>query len=72
MPKKAFEIRAEWDGKAGVWWCSNRELPLTTEAPSFDQLVVRVLSRLLKEGGCTFVRAGKGSHEIWQSPITGR
>lgn len=22
--------------------------------------------------GCVFVREGKGSHEIWQSPISGR
>ena len=27
---------------------------------------------MLREAGCTFVRAGKGSHEIWHSPITGR
>jgi len=32
----------------------------------------RELIRLLKEGGCTFVRQGKGSHEIWRSPITNR
>jgi len=38
-----FEIRAEWDGEAGVWWCSNDELPLTTEAPTFEELVARVL-----------------------------
>jgi Domain of unknown function (DUF1902) len=41
--RKIFEIRAEWDGDAGVWWCSNDELPLTTEAPTFEQLVSRVL-----------------------------
>jgi hypothetical protein len=41
--RKVFEVRAEWDGEAGVWWCSNDELPLTTEAPTFDQLVGRVL-----------------------------
>jgi len=41
--RKIFEIRAEWDGEAGVWWCSNEELPLTTEAPTFEQLVSRVL-----------------------------
>nr|WP_238201281.1 type II toxin-antitoxin system HicA family toxin [Methylobacterium aerolatum] len=28
--------------------------------------------RLLCSAGCTFVRAAKGSHEIWFSPITGR
>jgi predicted RNA binding protein YcfA (HicA-like mRNA interferase family) len=26
----------------------------------------------LRATGCTFVRQGKGSHEIWHSPITGR
>jgi hypothetical protein len=41
--RKIFEIRAEWDGEAGVWWCSNDELILTTEAPTFEQLVSRVL-----------------------------
>ncbi len=41
--RKIFEIRAEWDGEAGVWWCFNDELPLTTEAPTFEQLVSRVL-----------------------------
>jgi hypothetical protein len=41
--RKAFEITAQWDGEAGVWWCSNDELTLTTEAPTFDQLVARVL-----------------------------
>lgn len=41
--RKVFDIRAEWDAEAGVWWCSNDELPLTTEAPSFEQLVARVL-----------------------------
>jgi predicted RNA binding protein YcfA (HicA-like mRNA interferase family) len=25
---------------------------------------------LLRKAGCTFVRQGKGSHEIWYSPIT--
>ena len=26
---------------------------------------------ILKENGCTFVRRGKGDHDIWYSPITG-
>ena len=38
---KIFEIRVEWDGEARVWWCSNDELPLTTEAPTFEQIVLR-------------------------------
>ena len=25
---------------------------------------------LLREQGCTFARPGKGSHEIWYSPLT--
>ena len=41
--RRSFESRAEWDAEAGVWWCSNEELPLTTEAPTFEQLVSRVL-----------------------------
>ena len=40
---RIFEIRAEWDGEAEVWWCSNDKLPLTIEAPTFEQLVARVL-----------------------------
>jgi hypothetical protein len=30
------------------------------------------LRRILREAGCTFVRQGKGDHEIWYSPITGK
>ncbi len=37
-------------------------------APQFD----RALRDKLRAGGCTLVRQGKGSHEIWHSPITGR
>jgi len=32
----------------------------------------RELERLLKEAGCYLSRQGKGDHEIWFSPITGR
>ena len=37
-------------------------------APAFD----RALRDLLRKAGCAFVRQGKGSHEIWHSPITNR
>jgi len=37
-------------------------------APQFD----RPLRELRQAAGCTFVRQGKGSHEIWHSPITRR
>jgi hypothetical protein len=30
------------------------------------------LKRLLKNAGCRFERAGKGDHEIWYSPLSGR
>jgi hypothetical protein len=30
----------------------------------------REVRRILREGGCYFVRQGKGDHEIWYSPIT--
>jgi predicted RNA binding protein YcfA (HicA-like mRNA interferase family) len=26
--------------------------------------------KLLKDNGCSFVRRGKGDHDIWYSPIT--
>jgi hypothetical protein len=32
----------------------------------------RELCEQLKEGGCYFVRLGKGDHEIWYCPITNR
>ena len=35
-------------------------------APQFD----RALRDLLRAAGCTFVRQGRGSHEIWYSPIS--
>lgn len=34
--------------------------------------VYRRLTARLEACGCYFVRQGKGSHEIWHSPITGR
>lgn len=30
------------------------------------------LIRLLLAAGCTRVRRGKGDHDIWESPISGR
>jgi predicted RNA binding protein YcfA (HicA-like mRNA interferase family) len=29
------------------------------------------LVRLLRDAGCFHVRAGKGDHDIWESPLTG-
>jgi hypothetical protein len=28
--------------------------------------------KILKDRGCYFVRHGKGDHDIWHSPITGK
>jgi len=30
------------------------------------------LARRLREAGCEIRRQGKGSHEIWYSPVSGR
>ncbi|MEX2541040.1 MAG: type II toxin-antitoxin system HicA family toxin [Trueperaceae bacterium] len=32
----------------------------------------RELKRRLNDAGCTYVRQGKGDHEIWRSPISQR
>ena len=32
----------------------------------------RALADMLREAGCRLERQGKGSHEIWYSPITRR
>jgi predicted RNA binding protein YcfA (HicA-like mRNA interferase family) len=32
----------------------------------------RELVRILQENGCYLVRKGKGSHEIWFSPVNNR
>jgi hypothetical protein len=32
----------------------------------------RQVKKILSENDCRFVRQGKGDHEIWFSPITGR
>jgi predicted RNA binding protein YcfA (HicA-like mRNA interferase family) len=37
-------------------------------APQFD----RPSRDLLRSAGCAMVRQGKGSHEIWRSPMTKR
>ena len=41
--KRVFEFTAQWDAEAEVWWCVNEELPAATEAPTFDELVARVM-----------------------------
>jgi hypothetical protein len=30
------------------------------------------VEKILKDGGCHFVRHGKGDHDIWWSPVTSR
>jgi predicted RNA binding protein YcfA (HicA-like mRNA interferase family) len=31
----------------------------------------RALIKLLQKNGCTFVRHATGSHDLWQSPLSG-
>lgn len=30
------------------------------------------VKEILRENGCEFVRKGKGDHEMWKSPISGK
>ncbi len=32
----------------------------------------KLVRAILKKNGCTFVRRGKGDHDIWHSPIQNR
>lgn len=34
------------------------------------QISYKEIVKILKENNCKFIREGKGSHEIWYSPIT--
>lgn len=58
-PMKQFVLRAQYDAQAKVWFGSNEQLPITTEAPSLDALLARasdiapeiaVLNGLAQEG----------------------
>mgnify|MGYP000959739459 CR=1 FL=1 len=35
-------------------------------------VLYQALARLLRDAGCSFLREGKGSHEIWRSPLSNR
>jgi len=57
---REFTIHAQYDEEARVWWGSNEQLPLTTEAPTLDQLFARVVAiapEIAAENG--LVRAGE-------------
>jgi hypothetical protein len=41
---KEFTVHAEFDVEAGVWWASNDQLPLSTEAETIDLLMKRVMA----------------------------
>ena len=32
----------------------------------------KIVREVLRDNGCVFVRRGKGDHDIWYSPISGR
>ena len=38
---KRFDVIADWDAEAKVWWGGNDELPMTTEAPTFSEFEAR-------------------------------
>ena len=44
--------------------CAKSSRPRPEMAPQFD----KPLRDLLRAAGCSLVRQGKGSHEIWHSP----
>jgi len=39
---REFTIHAQFDPESGMWWASNDDLPLTTEAPTLDGLLARI------------------------------
>jgi hypothetical protein len=38
---KQFSLMATWDPNANVWWGTNGDLPVTTEAATLDELEQR-------------------------------
>jgi predicted RNase H-like HicB family nuclease len=51
----SYNVRAEWDGEAGVWVASSDDVPgLATGADTFEELVEKlkvVIPELLEENG---------------------
>lgn len=41
---RTLTVTAHWDEETRRWWAHNDEMPLTTEAETFDALVERVLA----------------------------
>lgn len=41
---RQFIVIAAWDEGAHVWHGRNDEIPLATEAPTFDELIARVMA----------------------------
>lgn len=65
MRKRVFTVQAEWDDEARMWWGRNDNIPLATEAKTFDALVRRVmkiapeliaLNRVAKPGDTVTIR----------------
>ena len=54
---KSIVVRATWDEEARVWVATN---------------YTKDVRALISAAGCIFVRQGRGDHEIWESPITGK
>lgn len=51
---KRFEVVAAWDPDAKVWWGTNDELPMTTEAPTieeFERQAAEIAQEMAEENG---------------------
>jgi hypothetical protein len=71
MRRRVFIIRAEWDDEARVWWAHNDEIPVATEARTFDALVKRVMriapdmiaaNRIARPGDTVTIRVNADRH----------
>src|SRR5258708_18321991 len=70
---KTIRLRAFWDEDAKGWVAESDDVPgLITEAESVDRLIEKLKVLIPELLGCQFRRHGKGDHDIWFSPISGR
>jgi hypothetical protein len=65
--RRIFEIRAGWDSEAGVG-CSSDELPLSTQAPTFQQFVSHVFEIVPEIAGENGLAALSEEMEVHVTP----
>lgn len=44
IPARTYHITAHWDDETRLWWAESDDIPLHTEAPTFEALVDRALA----------------------------